>query len=255
MNRQSNLLILVITATLLLVAACGGQSDAPAPEVSVAEPEPTALPAEEASTQTESDAQEETSDSNDQSAAGMRTFVIDPSASNASYLVDEEFLAGALDKLGISAGDYDVVGSTTDIEGRLEIDAAAAAVGGGEFQVNLTTLKTNQDRRDNWIQDNGPKFGSFPLATFVIADVQGAPSSYSEGEEVSFQLIGEMTVRDVTQTVTFDVTAALNGDTLTGTALAPLKMTDFEIEPPNFANTLKVADDFFVQVDFTAVAQ
>ena len=52
----------------------------------------------------------------------------------------------------------------------------------------------------------------------------------------------------------FDVTAILNGDTVTGVATADLRMTDFGIEPPNFANTLTVADEFQVQ-EFTAGEQ
>jgi hypothetical protein len=52
--------------------------------------------------------------------------------------------------------------------------------------------------------------------------------------------------------VTFDVKAKLAGDTLSGTAATQLKMSDFGIEPPNFANTLTVADDFGIEVQFVA---
>jgi polyisoprenoid-binding protein YceI len=68
-------------------------------------------------------------------------------------------------------------------------------------------------------------------------------------------MLGDLTIREVTQPVIFDVSATLNGDTATGVATADLRMTDFGIEPPNFANTLTVADEFSVEVEFTAREQ
>ena len=82
--------------------------------------------------------------------------------------------------------------------------------------------------------------------------LEGAPTAYTEGEEVSFKLIGDLTVRETTQPATFDVTATLTGDTLTGVATTRLLMSGFGIEPPNFANTLTVADEFGIEVQFTA---
>lgn len=189
--------------------------------------------------------------------AEIRTFVIVPEESTASYLVDEEFLGGALDKLGISAGEVDVVGSTQSIEGQLQLNLAdlSAALGTNRFTVNLTTLKTDQDRRDNWIQEDGPEFSKFSLAEFVATELSETPTSYSEGDEVQFKMTGDLTIREQTQTVTFEVTAQLSGDTITGVAVTGLKMSDFGIEPPNFANTLTVKDDFQIKVDFTAKEQ
>jgi len=68
-------------------------------------------------------------------------------------------------------------------------------------------------------------------------------------------LIGDLTVREQTKPATFDVKAKLAGDTLTGVATTRLKMSDFGIDPPNFANTLTVADEFGIEVQFTAKEQ
>jgi polyisoprenoid-binding protein YceI len=168
--------------------------------------------------------------------------------------VDEEFLGGALDKLGIAAGAVDVVGSTQEIQGQLQLnlDDLNAALGDNRFTVQMNTLGTGEDRRDTWIRENGPRFNDYPEATFVATAIEGAPAAYTEGEEVTFKLVGDLTIRDVTQQATFDVTASLAGDTLSGTAATRLKMSDFGIEPPSFANTLTVADDFGIEVQFVA---
>jgi polyisoprenoid-binding protein YceI len=150
-----------------------------------------------------------------------------------------------------------VIGSTQAIEGQLQLNLAdlAAALGENSFTVKLNTLTTDQSRRDNWIRDNGPNFNQYPLATFKATAIEGAPAAYTEGDAVSFKLAGDLTIREVTKPATFDVTATLTGDTLTGKAATQLKMSDFGIEPPNFANTLTVADEFGVEVEFTAQEQ
>jgi hypothetical protein len=90
---------------------------------------------------------------------------------------------------------------------------------------------------------------------FTATAIEDTPATYQEGDEVQFKLVGDLTIREITQPATFDVTANLEGDTITGVATAQLLMTDFGIDPPNFANTLTVQNEFAVQVEFTAREQ
>jgi polyisoprenoid-binding protein YceI len=190
-------------------------------------------------------------------AGGLRTFVIAPAESTAKYLADEEFFGGALAKYGIAAGDSDVVGETQAFEGQLQLnlDDLSSPLGDNNFTVQMNTLTTDRELRDSWIREDGPRFNDYPLATFQATAIEGAPGSYTEGEEVSFRLSGDLTIREITKPVTFDVTASLTGDTLTGIATTRLLMSDFGIEPPNFADTLTVADEFGIEVQFTAREQ
>lgn len=245
---------LALLAVVLVLAACGGaaqpattsrpEEDAIATAAPIEEPTATSAPVAE-------------TEAGDSEASGLNTYVIVPGESTASYLVDEEFLQGALAKLGIQAGLVDVVGSTQEIEGQLQLDLdnLASPLGANRFEVNLASLTTDQSRRDNWIRENGPEFNKHPLAEFRATGIEGAPDSYTEGEQVQFKLVGDLTIREVTQPVTFDVTASLEGDTITGVATASLLLSDFGIDPPNFANTLAVEDEFEVKVEFTAREQ
>jgi polyisoprenoid-binding protein YceI len=211
---------------------------------------------EDADVETGSDADmaEDMDDATESALSGLHTYTIVPSASNAAYLVDEEFFSGALAKLGIEAGLVDVIGSTQNFAGQFNInfDDLSALEGTNQFTVELNTLTTDQSRRDNWIRNNGPQFNTYPLAEFTATGLEGPPESYTEGEEVQFKLLGNLTIREITQPVTFDVMAKVEGDTVTGVATAALKMTDFGIDPPNFANTLSVANEFQIRVEFTA---
>ena len=189
-----------------------------------------------------------------QPIGSYRTFVIVPEESRAAYIVDEEFFSAALNKLGIQPGKVKVTGSTQAIEGfiQLNLDDLSAPLGENRFTVRINTLTTDRDDRDRWIREKGPRLNDYPLATFVATALTDAPSTYTEGEEVTFKLIGDLTIREVTKQVTFEVTASLRGDTLRGVARTRLRMSDFGIEPPSFANTLTVADEFELEIQITA---
>lgn len=245
---------------VLLLAACGGTSapaaaptqvdESAAPSEPVQEPTATPAPAEEQTAPAST--VEESADSGE--IGGLHTYVITPGESTASYIVAEEFFGGALDKYGIQAGLVDTIGSTQEVEGELQLnfDDLSSPLGTNQFTVNLASLTSDQPLRDRWIRNNGPEFEKFPTAEFTATTIEDAPDTYTEGDEVQFKLVGDLTIREVTQPATFDVTAKLEGDTITGVATAQLRMTDFGVDPPNFANTLTVADEFEVKVEFTA---
>ena len=253
MSRQSTILFGLLTVMALLMAACGPAAPASAPAAvptATVAVEPTTAPAAVEPTAAPVAVEPTVAPV----AGGLRTFVIMPDESTASYIVDEEFFADALSKYGINAGRQDTIGSTQQIQGQLQLnlDDLAAALGDNSFTVDLSTLESDQGLRDGWLRRNGPQFGTYPQAAFVGTAIEGAPTSYTEGEEVNFTLIGDMTIREITQPATFDVTATLEGDTIRGTAIASMIMSSFGIEPPSFANTLTVKDEFRILVDFVA---
>ena len=234
MKTKQSVLIIIALFLALFLTACGGSDPAPAPTNDVSEPAP---PASSVGTE----------------LTGARTLVVDNAGSKASYIVNEEFFADALDKLGINAGQTVVIGTTEGVNGEIQLDFdSEEIVQGAEFTVDMTGLKTDQNRRDEWLIDNAIETGAFPEATFVANSVTGLSGTLVDGEEVNFQMTGDLTVRDVTNEVTWDVTAVINDGTLQGTATLALKITDFGITPPDFANTLKVNDDFTIEVELTA---
>ena len=230
---------MVLLPLLLTLAGCGGRDTANAPPTGAAK----------TSVQATADA--------GKPLTGRQTFVIVPEQSKASYLASEEFFAGALKKLGIAAGRNKVVGTTQAIEGQFQFnpDKPTDASGKNTFAVRMNTFTTDQPMRDKWIRENGPRFNDFPLATFTTTAIESGPSAYRAGEEFTFKLAGDVTIREVTKPVTFNVKVRLAGDTLAGAATTRLLMSDFGIEQLSFANTLTVADAFGIDVQFTARAQ
>ncbi len=86
----------------------------------------------------------------------------------------------------------------------------------------------------------------------MATEIQDFPDGFSEGQPVTFKLVGDLTIHGVTKPATFDVTATLDGDTLSGMATTLVFAKDFGFDAPNVANILKVEDRFTIVIDFVA---
>ncbi len=186
---------------------------------------------------------------------GWRVFRIDPAASRAAYVVDEELFSGATRKYGLEVGKTKVIGETQDLEGLLQIEPSQPALGANRFAVYLPTLRTDQQLRDGWIRENALESDRYPLAVFVADQFSGVTAGYEEGEEARFELEGNLNIRGTTVPTVWLVAATLSGDTIRGSMQTILRMTSLGIDPPDFAGTLTVRDEFVIQIDFAAVEE
>lgn len=254
-----SLSLAVVVAACATPAPSSNQAAAPQPTAAEAQPakpvpteapmaaEPTAAPVKEAPTSVPEATEAPAS-------GGVRTFTVVPGQSKASYEVDEEFLAGAANALGINAGKVKTVGTSDQVSGQLTVDFSGAAptITSGEFQVDISALKSDQNRRDNRIRNDWLESARFPMATFKVTGIQNGPSSYGEGEEASFQMAGDLTIREITKPVVFDVKASLNGSTVTATATTAFLMSEFGVDPPAMGNLFTVGDNTVVTVTLVA---
>ncbi|MEJ5314025.1 MAG: YceI family protein [Anaerolinea sp.] len=178
-----------------------------------------------------------------------RIFILDKQRSVISYSVDETFL-NQNNRLATA------VGKTSAISGEIQIDTQNLSnVTFGEFIVDISTLKSDSSRRDAAIQNRWLESEKFPLARFMVKDVKGLPQNPKENELVNFQLVGDLTIREVTRSVTWDVSAMLRGKELTGKATTFIYMADWGIEPPNIAGVLIVKDGVSLTLEFVFTEQ
>ena len=103
-----------------------------------------------------------------------------------------------------------VVGTTTDIEGTIRIDPDAEQwlqVGG--FTVGAGNLQTDSGLRDRQIRRRilQAEEPGYEHMSFTPTRVVGLPAQ--PGGRVSLRLIGDLTIREITQSVTFDLALVL----------------------------------------------
>jgi polyisoprenoid-binding protein YceI len=168
--------------------------------------------------------------------------------SEARYLVHEQLANHSLPN--------DAVGRTRVVSGVLVVGADGSVVAGeSHFVVDLTTLQSDEDRRDRFIQRNTLETSQYPTAEFVPTEIRGLPSPLPASGAATFQLIGDMTVHGVTHPVTWDVTATLDNGQLTGTAKTQFTFEDFGMSPPSAFVVLSVEDNVRLELDFVLQRQ
>jgi len=232
---------------ILALTACTGTPTA-LPATATAAPDPTseAYPVHD-STNPAYPVPE--SNDNPSSAGSAITLAVIPAETTVSYSVDETFL-NQNNKLATA------VGITNQVTGSLTFDPnQPSQVEFGEFTVDISTLKSDSDRRDNAIRGRWLESASFPIAKMTVTSLNGFPEAPQEGQPVTFQMVGDLTVREATQPVTWDVTATYQGGKLTGQATTFIMMADWGVDPPNIAGVLIVKDGVTLTIDFAFAQQ
>lgn len=176
-----------------------------------------------------------------------RTFQVVPEQSEATYQVQEEFFNRPVNLVN-------PIGRTNAIEGQFQFSLAGNQIqlADNQFKVDLRTLTSDEARRDQRIRTDWLESNKYPWAEFKATSIENFPANVTEGQDVSFKLTGDMTIREITKPQTFDVTARLDGNTFTGTATSYLLMQDYGFEPPSILGMLEVTDGVTVTVKFVA---
>lgn len=147
-----------------------------------------------------------------------------------------------------------VVGATDQVAGEMLLDLnAPASVQVGTIQINARALQTDSNMRDGQIENRILETGAYEFITFTPTSVTGVPESVSVGDEVTFSVAGDLTIRDITKPVTFSVVAVLQSeDEITGTASAVIQRADYDLQIPNVPSVAEVEDEVELYIDFVA---
>ena len=239
-----------LAALVALVAVSCGPEEGDDGQAAPAAPQPAAVATTPAPPPTTAPAPTAAAPAAPATAAGIRHFQVAGDSSLASYTTREKFFD--------QPSPIFVTGTTSAITGDLHLDRATwqpAADPPSVITVDLRTLQTDSSRRDNAIRGRFLESNTYPMATFVLKRVAGVPQSYQEGTEVTVVLEGDLTVREITKPVSWQGTAKVEGNTLTGkVGTSELKYADFGI-PQITIRILAVEDWFKLDMELTAVAQ
>lgn len=169
-------------------------------------------------------------------------FDLIPSESKARYRVREQLVNLTLPN--------DAVGETDQVSGSITIlPEGTVDTASSKFVVDLVSLVSDANRRDNFLRQNVLQTDQFPIAEFVPTAVSGLAWPLPESGPVNFQLIGDLTIRDVTREVTWDVNGTLEGSRGTVQAQTEFKFADFSLTQPRVPVVLSIEDRIILEVD------
>lgn len=148
----------------------------------------------------------------------------------------------------------EAVGTTSVVSGNIVLNAQGAALPEqSKIVIDLTTLQTDQARRDAYIKSNTLQTDQFPNAELVVSQVSGLPWPLPTSGQATVQLTGDLTLHGVTRPTTWEVRATMADRDLSGLAKTTVKMTDFGMTTPRTASVLSVNDEVALELTFKAV--
>ena len=147
----------------------------------------------------------------------------------------------------------DAIGKTSKIEGEIAVDAKGTVLDGSKFTIDLASLTSDREMRDNFIRRRTLQTEQHPTATFVPTEVKNLKLPLPKSGDVKFQLIGNLTVRNVTKPVTWEIVGKVENGGLNGEAKTAFKFADFELEKPRVRSVLSVEDDIGLEYTFSLI--
>ncbi len=244
------------TEVTAAVLAMEGDSGAEAQEELIAAPEPPADSAGETGPAEKPDVEAvgeagtarpgEANQVREEMTSTPIIFEIVQAESEARFLIDE-----------VLQGDpTTVVGATDQAAGQFAVNPNdLASIQVGIIQINTRTLATNNQYRNRAIKNRILLTDNYEFVTFTPTEIIGLPERGAVGEPLTFQLVGELQVTDVTRPVTFEVTAVATSDTrIEGTAKTTILYPDFELFIPDSPSVDTVDDEVRLELDFVADA-
>lgn len=245
-TRSTSLLFILA----LLLVACGGNNE---PVELTAIPISTSTTAPELTTEPMAEPTDEP----------VQDATAEPTATTAPVSAPVTFqIVSAESEVRFSLGEVlagnptTVVGRTSELAGELLVDLNDLSTAQlGVIQINAATLATDNNFRNGSIREFILQTDDYPFITFAPTSLTGLPAAAAVGDTITFDIVGDLTIRDVTQSVTFSATVTVVSATqLDGSASTTVNRADFGLEIPSVPNVADVDEEVLLEMDFVAAA-
>ncbi len=179
--------------------------------------------------------------------SGTVIFQIVPADSKASFTVGEV----------LNGSPNTVVGTTNQVAGQIALDPnnpASAQI--GPIKIDARTLVTDNNFRNRAIANQILDTNNYEYITFTPKTLSGLPDQIAYGTSYTFKISGDLTIKDVTQQVTFDATVTpIDATHLKGSATTTVLYKDFSISIPQVRSVASVDNQVILKIDFVATPQ
>jgi polyisoprenoid-binding protein YceI len=148
----------------------------------------------------------------------------------------------------------DAVGVTRAITGQLVLDAEGRVVpGASKFVIDLTTLESDKERRDGYLQRRTLETAQYPTVTLVPTALRGLPWPLPTSGTFAFEMEGDLTIKAVTRAVRWQVEAVAADGAFSGKASTSFPFEAFALAQPRVSVVLSVENEIRLEYDFRLV--
>ena len=159
------------------------------------------------------------------------------SGSQAGYRVRET--------LAFVGAPSDAVGRTSSVHGTMTITQSGSTytVSAASLSVDVNTLTSDRSMRDQRIHSMGLQSDQYPKATFVLTSPILLPSTATNGQMVSVNASGNLTIHGVTKAVVIPLQARLSGSELQVAGSVTFPFGEFGMTPPSIGGFVSVENN------------
>lgn len=147
----------------------------------------------------------------------------------------------------------EAVGYTESITGGIYIDSQGNASDNSIINIDLSTLKSDESRRDNYLRGSSLETDKFPQATFEIIDIEGLDLSSLttlQKKDFQIQMIGDLSIHGVTKRKSWTIDATYEMGKLKGKGSIAFPFSDFDMDIPQLFFIISVEDKITLELDF-----
>jgi polyisoprenoid-binding protein YceI len=155
----------------------------------------------------------------------------DFTSSFAGYRVNETFTDQKANE---------AVGRTPNVSGSLTL--AGTTISAVDVTVDMTTLQSDDDRRDGQLRRQSIETDRFPTSTFRLTSPIELGAVPADGSSISATATGELTLHGVTKTVEVPIEASVSGGVVTVIGQIEILFADYDIDRPTSFLVLSIED-------------
>lgn len=121
----------------------------------------------------------------------------------------------------------EAVGRTGEVTGSLSVEGASVTA--AELVVDMASIESDEPNRDNQFRGRIMDTATFPEATFVLTQPIELGEVPSDGDQLTADAVGDLTLRGVTRSVTIPLVAVLDGATFAVNGTITIDFDDYDI--------------------------
>jgi len=157
--------------------------------------------------------------------------------SQAGYRVVEDFVGGLQN--------FEAVGRGSGLTGSITVDGTTITT--ADFVIDVASITSDDTRRDDRFTRLIMNTAEFPTSTFTLLDPIELGVLPGFNEPVTTVAAGELTLRDVTNSVQVDIQAQLTDTAIEIVGSIPVLFSDYGIDNPSIEKIIEVRDEGTVE--------
>ena len=139
------------------------------------------------------------------------------------------------------------VGETSGVSGQLILDGLGNVVPGSTITVDVTTLRSDEAKRDRWVRNNGSLGEN---VVFTVENISDLPWPIPNEGEAKIKLEGNLLIAGISKATQWDSSVNFHESGISGLAVTEIGWEEFSLSKPNMFFIVSVDDRFRLEIEF-----